>query len=129
MVLLRWYASGWWCGQASAAQEVQQRGVDLVVGGNGLIGDDACGGGAGGQRDRGGSQFGQVAAVHGELAGGADLAFIDVQEPSIGAQPGIDRADGAGGADLAFIDVQEPSIGAQPGIDRADGAGGADRGA
>src|SRR5215472_16635295 len=65
-------------------------------GGNGLIGDDACGGGAGGQRDRGAGQLGQVAAVDGELADGADLAFIDVQEPSIGAQPGI---DGAGGAD------------------------------
>src|SRR5262249_4564432 len=60
----------------------------LNLGIRALIGDDACGGGAGGQRDRGVGQLGQVAAVHGELADGADLAFIDVQEPSVGAQPG-----------------------------------------
>ena len=62
-----------------------------------LADHDACGRGAGGQRERGGAQFGQVAAVDGERAHLADPAFVYVQEPAIGAEPGIDRVDAAGG--------------------------------
>ena len=45
---------------------------------NELGDDDAGGRGAGGQRKRGGGQFGQVAAGDGERADGADLALVDV---------------------------------------------------
>src|SRR6266700_5074821 len=66
---------------------------------NALAGDDAGGRGAGGQRDRGGGQLGQVATGDGEDADGADPALIDKQGAAVGAEAGVDRADAAGGAD------------------------------
>ena len=62
-----------------------------------LADGDARGRGAGGQRERGRAQFGQVVAVDGERADLGDPALIDVQEAAVGAEPGVDGADPAGG--------------------------------
>jgi len=62
-------------------------------------------------RDRGASQLGQVAVVHSELADGADLAFIDVQEPSIG----LSRASTAPTAPEVPIVVLPCSVSVPPG--------------
>jgi hypothetical protein len=56
------------------------------------LGDDDAGGSAGArQQGRGGDQFGQVAALHGERADGVGLALIDVQAAAVRAQPRVDR--------------------------------------
>jgi hypothetical protein len=57
-----------------------------------LADDDACGRGAGGQRERGGTQLGQAAAVDGERGDRVGLGLIDIQEAAVRAQPGVDRA-------------------------------------
>lgn len=40
-------------------------------------------------------QFGQVAAADGEGADQCDLALVDVKEPAVRAQPGVDGTDTA----------------------------------
>jgi hypothetical protein len=77
-----------------------------------LVHDDACGRGAGGQGRRGGGQLGQVAALGGERADGADPALIDEQVTAVGAQPGIDRPDPAGLADRGAASRVSVSSGA-----------------
>ena len=57
-----------------------------------LADDDTRGCGAAGQRERGGSQLGQVAAVDGERGDRVGLALIDIQEAAVRAQPGVNRA-------------------------------------
>jgi hypothetical protein len=63
--------------------------------GNELGDDDAGGGSASRELDRGDGQLGQAAAGDGEDADRADLALVDVQEAAVGAEPGVDGA-GAG---------------------------------
>jgi hypothetical protein len=61
-----------------------------------LVDDDAGGRDASGQRGRGAGQLGQVAAVDGERADGADPALVDEQVAPVRAQSAVDRADPAG---------------------------------
>jgi hypothetical protein len=51
------------------------------------------------QRCRGVGKFGQVAAVDGPRADGADPVLIDAQVPAVGAKAGVDRAHAAGSTD------------------------------
>src|ERR1700751_295125 len=76
-----------------------------------LVDRDACGRGAGGQRERGGAQFGQVAAVDGERTDLADPALIDVQEAAVGAEPGVDAPDAASLADRGADEQGQRAIG------------------
>lgn len=73
------------------------------------LGDrDAGGGGAGGKRH--GSLVGQLTAVDREHAESVDSALIDVQRPTVRAQPGVDRADACLRADLGGAQQRQRAV-------------------
>jgi hypothetical protein len=76
------------------------------------LGDDEAGRcGAGGQRGRRAGQLGQVAAVDGERAGGADRALVDEQGAAVGAEAGVDGTDATSDPGWCAAEQRQRAIG------------------